>query len=316
MTTKSTLATLFADIAGSCSIYELLGDEAGRNLISRCLTDLRAITDAHGGNVVKTIGDEIMCTFPVARDAGEAAIAMQMAMKMHSAHAPRLEVALRIGFHFGQVVLEAGGDVLGDAVNVAARLAQYAKGCQIVTTWETLSMLKLEYSHRELDRVRLRNREQIVTIHEILWSHDETTTLPEFALPVNDEHPTTLVVQLGDQVASVGEENFKIAFGRDPASDIHVEGTTASRNHATLEYRRGTFVLSDMSTNATYVRQGTEQTRLHREQMPIVGAVQISLGVPFWKNPEAIVEVTPRSSDELRNAVVRGDRAAGRGGDG
>lgn len=299
MTTQAALATLFADIAGSCGIYELLGDEAGRNLVAGCLAELRAITSAHGGNVVKTIGDEIMCTFPSAQKAGEAAVDMQVLMKTLSAREPRIELALRIGFHFGQVVLEASGDVVGDSVNVAARLTQYAKGCQIVTTRESLSLVETEHSSRELDRVRLRSRDQLVTICELLWSHDGSTTIPEFTCPVDDELPKSLVVQLGDQISSVSEEKFKIAFGRDPTSDIQVYDTTASRNHAILEYRRGTFVLSDMSTNATYVRQGTEETRLHREQMPIFGAAQISLGVPFSKNPQAIIDVKPKLVDEL-----------------
>jgi len=293
MTTKSVLATLFADIAGSCGIYESLGDEAGRNLVSRCIGDLKEIAESHNGQMVKTIGDEIMCTFPTAQTAGEAAIAMQTHMETFSANESPITVALRIGFHFGQVVQEAGGDVLGDSVNVAARLVQYAKAKQIVTSWETLELLDVVCPNRELDRVRLRGREQIVTICEILWKHDVTTTVSASEFTEKHGQHKQLFVQLGDQTSAVGEQKFKITIGRDPTSDIQVRSKKASRNHATLEYRRGTFVLSDISTNATYLRQGLEETRLHREQMPIFGSGQISLGVPFDKDPEEIIELTP-----------------------
>jgi class 3 adenylate cyclase len=293
MTTKSVLATLFADIAGSCGIYESLGDEAGRDLVSRCISELRDVAESHTGRMVKTIGDEIMCTFPTAQKAGEAAIAMQTRTESFSADESPIAVAVRIGFHFGQVVEEDGGDVVGDSVNVAARLVQYAKAKQIITSWETLELIDIVCPHRELDRVRLRGREQIVTICEILWKHDVTTTISASEFTEKLQPHKQLVVQLGDQTSSVGETKFKITIGRDPTSDIQVHSKKASRNHATLEYRRGTFVLSDISTNATYLRQGLEETRLHREQMPIFGSGQISLGVPFDKDPEEIIELTP-----------------------
>ena len=293
--TKSASATLFADISGSCGIYETLGDEAGRDLVSRCIRDLGEIAQLHQGRLVKTIGDEIMCTFPSAQDAGEAACAMQSQMDVFSNDESPMPVAVRIGFHYGQVLLESDGDVLGDSVNVAARLVQYAKPKQIITSSETWDLLDGLGEYRQLDRVRLRGREQIVIICEILWKLDITTTVTTSDFSDEDEDHKILLVRLGDQTCTVSEKKFKISIGRDPGSDIQVRGKMASRHHAAVEYRRGTFVLSDISTNATYLRQGTEETRLHREQMPIRGFGQISLGVSFDEDPEEIIELTTSS---------------------
>ena len=56
------LALLFADICGSTSLYDRLGDELARRLIARCIAMMASEVAVHGGTLVKTIGDEIMCT--------------------------------------------------------------------------------------------------------------------------------------------------------------------------------------------------------------------------------------------------------------
>ncbi|MCP4628035.1 MAG: adenylate/guanylate cyclase domain-containing protein, partial [bacterium] len=57
------LTILFADVANSTRLYEILGNEAARSLIGECLSLLSKVTVSHHGTVIKTIGDEIMCTF-------------------------------------------------------------------------------------------------------------------------------------------------------------------------------------------------------------------------------------------------------------
>ena len=62
--TTDTLAILIADIARSTHIYEALGDKTAKNLIDASLAVLSEVTEKYEGTVIKTIGDEIMCTFP------------------------------------------------------------------------------------------------------------------------------------------------------------------------------------------------------------------------------------------------------------
>jgi adenylate cyclase len=78
MAKKSTdLAIVFADINGSTRLYELLGDAAARAKVAACLDMLSAVTTRYDGTVIKTIGDEIMCTFPNAEAAASSAREMQ-----------------------------------------------------------------------------------------------------------------------------------------------------------------------------------------------------------------------------------------------
>src|SRR5205085_2882853 len=108
MGTDIELAILFADVVGSTRIYEMMGDVKAREMVATSIDVMRTATDQHHGTVIKTMGDEVMSTFPTADDALNAAAQMQ---RQISAHADlRIDgqpVALRIGCHFGPVVLEA-----------------------------------------------------------------------------------------------------------------------------------------------------------------------------------------------------------------
>lgn len=293
---KTELTTLFADITGSTGIFETLGDEDGRNLVHQCIEQFTNIANKHHGSFVKSNGDDIMCTFPLPVNASGAACEMQQFMEEFANTRSPVPVSVRIGFQHGIVMAETEGDVRGDSVNVAARLSDYAKAGQIVTSEETIIEMANTVNFRRLERARLKGKTERVGICEILWKNDFSMTIFASDAPDDCIDDVRLVIQLGDQSCYVSESNFKVTLGRDPGSDIQVDGKRASRYHAEIEFQRGNFVLKDISTNATYVRQGMEETRLHRGQAPIIGAGQISLGVPFNKDPEEVIELIPESS--------------------
>lgn len=288
---KSELSTLFADVVDSVAIYDQLGDDAGHAVIVRCIDEFRSVTERHQGTFIKSNGDDIMCTFPEPRLALEAAQAMQVATEQLATEFSS-PLAIRAGFHHGTVLLEADGDVRGDAVNVAARLSNYAKTGQIVTSQQTIELVP-DAKYRTLERVRLKGKSEPVSICEVIWKEDVMMTIFASAVRNVDSQPNCLDVSLGDQACSVSETNFKITIGRDPSSDIRVAGKRASRHHATIEFIRGTFMLIDCSTNATYIRQDAGDTRLHRERTPVIGSGQLSLGIPFTKEPIEIIELVP-----------------------
>ena len=64
MTERRPLTILFADVSGSTRLFETRGDEAARRIVANVLLALAEVSARHGGRVIKTIGDEIMCTFP------------------------------------------------------------------------------------------------------------------------------------------------------------------------------------------------------------------------------------------------------------
>ena len=62
------VAIVFADVVGSTKLYELLGDLRAREMVGICIEVMRAATDQNHGTVIKTMGDEVMATFPTADD--------------------------------------------------------------------------------------------------------------------------------------------------------------------------------------------------------------------------------------------------------
>src|SRR5690348_17567569 len=64
MSQSHPLTILFADVSGSTKLFETRGDLEARRLVAAILGALSEVTARHGGRVIKTIGDEIMCTYP------------------------------------------------------------------------------------------------------------------------------------------------------------------------------------------------------------------------------------------------------------
>ena len=113
-------AMLFADVCDSTAIYESLGDAQALALINRLFDRLGAMTAAHEGIVIKTLGDGVVCQFRDADEAFRAACDMQTAAASLSPRA-QAKFAIKIGFNYGPVVVK-GDDVFGDTVNVCSRL--------------------------------------------------------------------------------------------------------------------------------------------------------------------------------------------------
>ena len=80
-------------------------------------------------------------------------------------------------------------------------------------------------------------------------------------------------------------------IGRDSASDLVIDWPSVSRRHATIEFLRGRFVLSDTSTNGSHVMlQSGQVVFLRRESLPLWGSGQIALGAPADEGVDHIVD--------------------------
>ncbi|MBF0137846.1 MAG: adenylate/guanylate cyclase domain-containing protein [Magnetococcus sp. DMHC-1] len=280
------LSIMFADIAGSTRLYEQLGDVKAREITSRCIQIMSNIVAQYQGRVVKTIGDEVMCTFPTADDAGEAAIRMQeeLAAKADTFEAT---VKIRIGFHFGEVIEEsdaARADVFGDAVNLAARMAAQSKADQIITTGETLEHMNpgLRVNSRMLISTTVKGKQKPVDIYELTWGEEEELTIMGGIGPgagITQAPKIVLTVTYQGQDIAVGEELSSITMGRGKQNNLMVPDTMASRIHARIEFRRDRFLLVDQSTNGTYVTSDKGETAfVHRDERRLSENGVIGLG--------------------------------------
>ncbi len=126
-----TRSVLFTDLVGSTELRVQLGEEAADNLRRAHDALLAEAVTAHGGTVVKGLGDGIMASFDSAADGVAAAVAAQQAVAAHSRRHPDQAFSVRVGLSIGDVSTEAG-DVFGVPVVEASRLCASATGGEIL----------------------------------------------------------------------------------------------------------------------------------------------------------------------------------------
>src|SRR5579863_3510177 len=132
---------MFTDMVG----YTALGQK--NESLSLALVDeqrkvVRPILGRHSGREVKTIGDAFLVEFSNAIEAVRCAYEIQRAIReFNLTMAPDKRIYLRIGLHVGEVV-ESGGDISGDAVNVAARIEPIAEDGGVCITRQVYDHVK------------------------------------------------------------------------------------------------------------------------------------------------------------------------------
>lgn len=275
--TTESLAVLFADVAGSTRLYEALGDTEALRRVQGCLSALRSVTVQFEGTVIKTIGDEVLCVFADAAVALRAAAEMQNAVRALPAQ-DGIRPAVRVGFHAGPV-LRRDGDVFGDTVNVAARIAGLAKAHQVLASDAACATLPgyLRMGVRTLGDMNLKGRNAEVGLCEVIWDHGQDMTLMEGIARPDTGAARELILECGDRRWRL--ERGSLAIGRDTASDIVVTAPRASRQHARIEMRNGKFVLVDQSSNGTFVQPaGADRVLLKREEYVLSGRGLIGFG--------------------------------------
>ncbi len=270
-------AVLFADIGGSTRLYDTLGDVHGHRVTAGCLDRISEEIRRNGGRVIKTIGDEVMSTFPAASQAVEAACGIQHAVAAADAQS-EIPLSVHVGLHYG-LVLPEDGDVFGDTVNVASRMVGLASAGEILTTRETVEAMtpELRAQARKIDHFSVKGKRAELDIFQFTWQTANLTQLNE--LPEFDELTSRLLLSLGDQRFVLDSQQTSCTIGRSPDCDIVFGDIRASRDHAKVEVRRGKFVLSDHSSNGTIVRTpDAELISLHREDMVLPRAGSIGIG--------------------------------------
>jgi adenylate cyclase len=293
MNAETEVAIVFADVVGSTRLYELLGDHQARDMILICVELMRGSTERNRGTVIKTIGDEILAIFPTANDAVNAAAEMQHDISGHPALTVQGQhVAIRIGCHFGPVVLE-NKDIFGSSVHTANRMTSQAKAGQIVLTSDTVGRLTPEWRActRQIDVTSVRGQSEEIELYEVLWHQEDVTSmLPSIALGARTGHrPKRVRLSFQGREYLLEDANKMLTLGRAEENDVVVQGTLISRLHARIEINRNRCLLVDQSTNGTFVTsEGGKESFVRRDSGALEGQGLIGLGhLPEENAPDA-----------------------------
>jgi class 3 adenylate cyclase len=278
------VAILFADIVGSTQLYESLGDDRASEAVQACLKIMRQATENYGGTVIKTVGDEVMATFPSSDDAMNAANQMQQRITNAMRVGPdQHRVAIRIGCHFGAVVVE-DRDIFGAAVHTANRMTSQAKAGRVLTTQAVVEELTPQWRAlaRQIDVATPKGQSDEVAVFEVLWQPEEATNmLPSIDPAAKAEGGAgRLRLRFRGQEIVVGDSGKpSITMGRADENDVVIKGNLISRIHARIDLARTRFVLVDESTNGTFIQpDGGEEVYVRRDSAVLIGTGVISMG--------------------------------------
>lgn len=268
---------LFADIVGSEVIRDKLGDGEARRASERALKRAQMALEQGGGRLLKEVADGLFAEFA---DAG-AALAAACEMQHRVADLPPLagqQMSLRIGFHSSEAIADA---------ELPAELAAQAQPGQILASAAAVAGLPAlaRQSLRTLPALKLAGRDEPLAVCDVVWQAQGAATVaaePD-AAPAEqvDERGALLTLHYENVVREMDRFAGALVIGREKDCGLTVHDPRASRHHARVEHKGDGFVLIDQSTNGTWVaRDGQEELRVHREELPLVGRGRISLGHP------------------------------------
>jgi class 3 adenylate cyclase/tetratricopeptide (TPR) repeat protein len=179
--TRKTVTILFTDVTGSTGLGERLDPESLRDVMGRYFASMREVIERHGGTVEKYIGDAVMAVFgvPVVHEedalrAVRAAVEMREALeRLNGSLRAERGVALeaRTGINTGSVVVGTGGPgeaiVVGDAVNVAARLQTAAAPGEIVIGGATQALVRDAVEVGPAESIELKGKAEPVVAYRL-----------------------------------------------------------------------------------------------------------------------------------------------------
>jgi hypothetical protein len=279
---EQTVAVLIADVCGSTPLFESSGDAKALELIADCLDSISRVVDAQGGAVLRSKGDDVLCTFP------DADTAVCAASQMMDAQADS-PLEIHIGINYGTVVRDRGG-IFGDAVNTAARMQSLAKPGEIITSEAVYEQLSDEWRRqiRHLDTQTVKGKSEPMNIYAV-FKNDTQVTYYVGEDGRHTVHPgnvyqtsgpkMTITLEFGDRtiVRRDGGPGFHI--GRAGSCDLIIDEPCVSRDHALLTVRRGKVLLTDMSSTGTWIAQADgDPILLRRDVMQLASDGVISLG--------------------------------------
>ncbi len=208
---RKTVTIVFADLAGSTGLHERLDAESARALMDRYYRTLHAVVDAHGGTVVKLLGDGVMVAFGVPRVAEDDAIrAVRAAVGMQAAFRTLADeqaaalgtMSLRVAVNTGEVVVSgAHDDVVGDPVNVAARLQQEAHDGDVLIGEATRRLVSDLVTLEPFGSLALKGRSETVAAYRVV-SLERPAGAPALAFVGRDDELRRLMVVYDAAVAA------------------------------------------------------------------------------------------------------------------
>jgi adenylate cyclase len=273
MQANRTATVLFAEPSNDAK-----RSQASAEAVQEAIID---VAESTGGRVVKTIGGKLMVLFATADAAASAASKMQAKIDA-AAEVNGIRLGVHIAFHSGPVVSRAGG-VADDTVKLALQLIAQAQDGQTITTQWTAEQLNPAFRNFSRPLRLASDRAAPLPVCELSSWHQKGVRPSGWAAMA------VLGLTCGEQLVVCSREKETVLVGRGDDCDIVIASKAASREHCTIEYCRGEFILRDHSSNGTYVTVAQNaEVAVHNERLALPEQGVISIGEPRNRTFEPI----------------------------
>lgn len=187
---RKTVTVLFCDLVGSTAFGEAVDPESAREAMGRYFDMAQGAVDQHGGTVAKFIGDGVMAIFgipEVAEDDAERAVAAGLELQRgfgaiadHISQRYQVDVGLRVGINTGEVVLaDEDADIVGDALNTAARLEAACTPGRVMVGEDTWRLTRSTVKYEVLGEVAVKGKTDPIGTFQVVeesGAEEETAT--------------------------------------------------------------------------------------------------------------------------------------------
>jgi hypothetical protein len=147
---------------------------------------------------------------------------------------------------------------------------------------------------RPFDRLRVKGKNEQLDVYLFGWEVEgditNMATASSFTNPARHDQVKKLVLKYEDKSHTIETDTTSYVLGRGQDCDLIIKGDLISRHHSKLEHRRGKFIITDQSTNGTFIRTAEgQEIFLRREEFTVFGSGNISLGKKVELSDENII---------------------------
>jgi hypothetical protein len=229
----------------------------------------------------RTSNNALIGLFPTADSAFGAACSVQQACREHGHGSALADVRILLDRQAGDLAGDIAPSTAGRVRELAEQLMKQVPPGQIFATKTICGHLS------ELSQARFRLYEQdtagTATDEQLCQVVCNEETVTRIAIPTQYQESTSTTRSLNlrwrDNTMTLIPESPSLTIGRGDQSDIQIESELASRNHARLGFQQTNFILTDQSTNGTFVQiDNDDEVFLHHEQIVLRSRGVICLG--------------------------------------
>ncbi len=288
--TRKLAAILAADVVG---FSRLAGaDEDGTLARLRALRSelVDPAIDTHRGRVVKRTGDGVLAEFRSVVDAVRCAIELQSAMVERNAGLdPDRRIEFRIGIHLGDVVEESDGDLMGDGVNIAARLEGVAKPGAICLSVDAYRQVRarLDRAVIDLGETRLKNIAEPVHVYSVeVGAPAQAKPTPAAASPAQPPPLSIAVLAFNNMSGDPEQEYFSDGISEDIITDLsRLSKLHVVARNSSFVYKKSPVSVPDVAKalGVRYVLEGSVRKAGNRVRVA-AQLIDSTTGGHVWAN--------------------------------